>query len=140
MSQTDRNTPTLPGYWQFAWMFFMQPVTLNHLLKACGMDQPDISGWQYWRQRRDFPPIYGQYLRRLLSLLGIPLLGLGLLAMLAFGWGWTLPWLDIMHNVAIGVVVSIAFGAAFGVAGGVVLGVAFGVACGVAFGVAFGVA
>ncbi len=139
MSQTDRNTPTLPGYWQFAWMFFMQPVTLHHRLKACGVDQPVISGWAYWRQRRDLPPVYGQYLCRLLSLLGIPLLGVGLLAMLAFGWGWGLPWLRIMEGVAVGVALGVAFGVAGGVAFGVAGGVA-GVAVGVAVGVAEGVA
>ena len=134
------TAPTLPSYWQFAWMFFMQPITLHHRLKACGVDQLGISGRAYWRQRRDLPPVYGEYLRRLVALLCIPLVCLGALALLSFIWGWELPWLRIMKGVALSVAGGVALGVAYGVAGGVAYGVAYGVALGVALGVAGGVA
>lgn len=133
------TAPALPGYWQFAWLFFMQPITLHHRLKACGVNQPGIVGWRYWQQRRDLSPVYGQYLCRLLFLLGIPLLSLGLLAMLAFGWGLELPWLRIMRGVAVGVAVGVVFSVAVGVVFDVVFSVVFGVVFGVAVGVAVGV-
>ena len=63
------STPALPGYWHFAWMFFMQPVTLHHRLKAAGVNEPGISGWRYWRRRHELTRAYGDYLRRLITLL-----------------------------------------------------------------------
>ena len=41
----------MPGYWRFVWMFFMQPLTLHERLKACGIAEPEIRGWNWWRRR-----------------------------------------------------------------------------------------
>lgn len=36
----------LPGHFELLWMLFMQPVSLHHRLKACGIDEPNASGWR----------------------------------------------------------------------------------------------
>jgi hypothetical protein len=41
----------LPGFWRFAWMFLMQPVTLGRLVRGLGVD-PWESGWKLLRRRR----------------------------------------------------------------------------------------
>ncbi len=134
------NAPALPGFWRFAWMFFMQPVSLHRRLKACGIEQPDISGWTYWRKRRVLGPAYAGYFARLAFVLSLPVLAVSILwpAELALGLG--LPMAKVALNVASGVAVGVAVGVAAGVAAGVALSVAVGVAGGVALSVAVGVA
>lgn len=129
--------PELPGYWHFAWMFFMQPVTLHRWLKDCGIEKPDISGWKLLRGGRGN---YRVYLWRLLFLLGVlmPLmaLALGLVGRL---FGLEIYWLKLMVGLAVGVVAGVVAGVAVGVVVGVAVGVVGGVAGGVAGGVVVGV-
>lgn len=157
--------PELPGYWRFAWMFFMQPVTLHRWLKDCGIERPDISGWEFWKQRVGVEEGYRVYLWRLLFLFSVPMP----LVVLAIDLTGVILWLDapwhkLMQIAANGVVfgaagfmaIGVKFGVATGVTTGAVLGIAdsvenslviglviglaIGVAARVAFGVAFGMA
>src|ERR1019366_8833259 len=41
----------LPGFWRFVWLFWMQPVTLHHLLRRLKVD-PAENGWKILRRRR----------------------------------------------------------------------------------------
>ena len=121
----------MPGFWRLAWMLFMQPVQLSHVLRACGID-PDASAWQLWRRREYENEATRAYLARSAAILVI----ITLLAGVALALALTLLGFEINSlGMALGVALGVAFGVAFGVAG-----VAFGVAGGVAFGVAGGVA
>ncbi|HZF11209.1 MAG TPA: AAA family ATPase [Thermoanaerobaculia bacterium] len=156
----SKDTPLLPGYVQFIWMFFMQPVTLNHRLKACGIEEPDASGWKLWRNRESVSErdALHAYLRRLtvlflvvptsvtlvfggLRLAGIPVqineaaLICGLAGGMAFGFA-----VGIAEGVAVAVAVALAPGSTGAVADGVAIGVAGGIAYGVVGGVAEGAA
>lgn len=133
--QVRRNPdrPALPGYGRFAWMLFMQPVTLHDVLRECGIDQPDISGWQLWQQRREIDrEANGEYLKRLLSIMGTPLLVALVFALLASATSRADPALSHMFY-------RVAFGVAGGVTGGVVIGVTLGVVGGVTLSVVVGV-
>lgn len=149
------NAP-LPGYWHFAWMFFMQPLTLHRRLKDCGIDEPNISGWQAWRVRRTLLPAHAGYFRRLGFLLLWPpcawlmaaeldrALGLGLLlaTMAAFMAGNLIvgATLGVVSFAAVGVATGVAFGMAIVVAALIAIGLASGgAASGVAIGVSGGV-
>lgn len=91
-----------------------------------------MSGWTYWRKRRELGPAYTRYLARLALLLSLPVLGVAILWLAELTLGLGLP----MVKVAVGVAVGVVFGEIISVAYGVVLGVGFGVAVGVGFGVA----
>jgi hypothetical protein len=125
----------LPGFARFAWMFFMQPVSLHHLLKASGIEEPNAPGWKLWFRPGPDREIRRSYVRRLMDLL---------LAMppIAFGLSLCLDYSGVDINYA-GVAAGVTGGLGFGVAVGVAEGVAGGVAVGVVIGVvggAFGVA
>jgi hypothetical protein len=158
MNQTSTR---MPGYWQFLWMFFMQPLTLHQRLLDCGLDDPGMSAGEWWKQRHALGKNHTLYVMRLLFVL-IMLLGLfavgckiiNLTLMLH------LPLFKIMLGLAVGValagVVGVAVDMAFGVVvgvmggmaggvvgaltGGLVSGLAIGVVGGVMGGFAFGVA
>ncbi len=116
----------------------MQPVTLHHRLKACGIDKPDISGWKYWRKRHELDPAHAGYFARLGFLLYWPIFGLSLLWLFNLVVGLDLPIDKRAVSATIYVVFSVASGAALGLGFGVGFGVAYGVSFGVAFGVAIG--
>ena len=61
----------LPGYLRFAWMFFMQPISLHHRLKECGIEKPDEPGWRLWRDLRQDPDLRQAYLGRLVATLAL---------------------------------------------------------------------
>lgn len=144
--------PRLPGYWHFAWMFFMQPVTLYDRLQAAGIEQPGISGWSYLRRRRELTPAYGDYMKRLTVLLLLPVACLALVALINSIWPLQFPLKGMAIFVVFSVVFSLVFGVVFGATRGVLLGVSIGanlgamatvagdVADGVAIGVAVGLA
>ncbi len=127
--------PPLPGYWHFAWMFFMQPMSLHHRLKATGIEQPDITAWRYWRQRRELSPAYGDYLKRLaiVLLLAWAAAVLPLVTLMAILLWWVQLSLDLTISV---VVYALGVGAVFVVLG-FMFGVVYWVACAVAFGVMY---
>lgn len=143
----------LPGYARFAWMFFMQPLSLCQSLLVAGIDEPNISAWRWWRRRKQLHPAYRAYGRRLVALPFLVPFVIALLALVGVALvdaisALELPVAGITARVlggtavgtAVGVAVGVAGGVALGVAGGVALGVGFGVAGGVALGVATGVA
>ena len=141
-------TATMPGYAHFVWLFFMQPITLHERLKACGVDEPDISGWNWWRQRKALHVNYHAFLFRLGMVLMLPV-GAFWVVMAAYN-TFPLPLplgemalgvaIGLTGGLALGVAISLTFGVAFGVALGVVVGLASGLAGDVAFSVTFGVA
>jgi energy-coupling factor transporter ATP-binding protein EcfA2 len=108
--------PTMPGYAHFVWLFFMQPITLHERLKACGVDEPGISGWKWWRQRKALHENYRAYLLRLGGVLLLSVVAWSLLG--ATGDIFYLTFLLVV--IAVGVAVGVAGGVAVGMAGGVV--------------------
>lgn len=135
---TEVGRPTLPGFWKFFWMFWMQPVTLHHRLKACGIDEPGTPGWKLVRAA-----VQGEneriYLQRLIGVFAavVPLASALFVCLRTSS--VPLDPQEFVLGVAVGVVFGVAFGVALGVALGVIHGVTLGVALGVAFGVAGGV-
>ena len=144
-----------PGFWRFAWLFFMQPISLHRLLKGWRIEDPDEPGFQFWRRRLDLSeaerwwigasgrllllltPVLSFGLAGLFELAGFPVnyrgVAMGVAMGVAFGVAWGVA------RVAWGVAMGVAFGVAWGVAWGVDAGVTVGVNRGVAFGVALGV-
>src|SRR5438046_2417897 len=55
---------TLPGYWQFFWMFWTQPVTLHKRFTMCGL-QPDLPAFEILGAAFRREGIERVYLRRL---------------------------------------------------------------------------
>jgi hypothetical protein len=134
---TDSEKPQLPGFWNFWWMFWMQPILLHQRLGECGIDNPNASAIHIWRSDDRFRDIRRKYVVRLAAMLT---LGTPTIAFLVVGilriCGVTLQ----PGAVEFGIVVGVTGGVAVGVADGIVFGVAGGVAFGIAGGVAFGIA
>ena len=94
----------LPGFLRFVWLFFMQPITLNRLLKSLGID-PDESGWKLLRKNRTAAEVW--WLKRSTQTLGLSPLFAVVIAAACQTAGLHVDW----YLVVVGV--------AFGVAGGV---------------------
>ena len=122
---TEQTTTSLPGYWELLWLLFMQPVTLHHRLKACGIDEPNAPAWLLWRKGGQ----HRSYTLRMLTVLitATPVLACGLNLVLQL-FDFDTAWQEL--------VVLVGYSVAFGVAVGVTLGVAKGVALAVALGMA----
>ena len=135
--------PSLPSFWKFVWMLFMQPISLHFMLKDLGID-PDASGWKLLKKKNNKKNTQ-QYLiyHTTLLVLVMPIF-VFLFALFLQSLGIDINWkkvaVGVTFGVAFGVAGGIAFGVAFGVAGGIALGVALGVAEGIALGGALGVA
>jgi hypothetical protein len=108
---SDGAETQLPGYWRFLWLFFMQPVSLHHQIKACGLE-PDTPGWKLLR-KKGRAPFTGAYVRRLGFVLAAGPVGAALV-LLVF------KWLGVPVDL-VKLAVGVAFGVAVGVAGGVAL-------------------
>lgn len=124
-----------PGFWRFAWMFFMQPLLLHRRLKERSVD-PRGGLIGLWRQGGAAK----MYAKRGLQLLGCaPILTVGILAVceaLGVPVGWRKALVSSAFGAASCVTVAVLTGAA-----GVLIGVAaFGVAAGVGVGVGGAVA
>jgi hypothetical protein len=139
----------LPGFWRFAWLFFMQPITLHGLLGRLNVD-PEAPLWKLLRQRRS--PAVKWWLVRCAQVLVLCTPAAALVAagvLVAFGFpvtGYGLAF-GVAGGVACGAIFSVPFGVGYGVVSGVTSGAAFGVsfgtpivAIGLAFGVTFGLA
>lgn len=133
--------PELPGYWHFAWMFFMQPVTLYRWLKASGIEEPNISGWKWWKRRSELAGCYRVYFLRLLFLVVLLLLASILLGLGAMQFGLDVNWRLKASLIAFGAVVGVAAGvelAIVGVAVAASLGMTTGMADDVVLGAVLG--
>ena len=121
---------TFPKFWRFAWMFFMQPVSLNRILRAHNVE-PGLSLPALWRQERQNPACR-QYLRysvwMMLGLVPAWSLGLQLLTRVING-----DWKYMGHDS-----ISVAWGVVVGVSCGLALSWVANTATGLAFGVAWG--
>ena len=80
----NSEKPELPRFLHFVWLFFMQPITLSHQLKACGIDDPDARLLKLWFDKDETRPMKRQYVKYLLTLLLImmPITSLLLLELL----------------------------------------------------------
>jgi hypothetical protein len=110
-------TEGLPGFWRFAWLFLMQPVTLSRLLRSVGIS-PKESLWRLLRRRRS--PVDNWWLLRLAQVL---LMSLPSAAALRLMWESPMNWshlpLSISEGVIVGSVMALAdvsFGAYVGIA------------------------
>jgi len=142
---SDEPVP-LPGFWRFAWLFFMQPVTLHRLLPKLDVD-PDAP---FWKLQTRSPAarwwvIRGaQALLLLAAALGLVSVGASVPFGLTVDWHWFVVGaaLGVFEGLIIGVTAGLfggmAFGRALGVALSVTLDVASGVLAGVGAGVVFG--
>jgi hypothetical protein len=127
---------TLPGYWELLWMLFMQPVSLHHRLKACGIEEPGAPGWWLWRNggvQRAYA------LRMLVLLLTATSVLAGGLSLALKALGFDVVWLWLALSLALSLVLGVALSVAFGMATGVVLGVGAGMASILAVGIVLGV-
>jgi hypothetical protein len=108
MSQT---TAPLPGFWRFAWLFWMQPITLHRLLRSLDID-PRASGWKLFQRRRTLNESW--WFVRLLQML----LLITPVAILAVTGSFAVSGGPFMSKVA--AVVGVLFGAAMGWVAGLV--------------------
>jgi hypothetical protein len=115
---------TMPGYAHFVWLLFMQPITLRERLEACGVDEPGISAWKWWRQRRTLHANYRVYRSRLLVILLLPVLVWLLLARFSSVFHLALPLAKMVVYVVTGVMLGVGSSIRGSVAGGVASGVA----------------
>jgi hypothetical protein len=133
----------LPNHFALLWLLFMQPITLHHHLKRCGI-YPDASALELWWAEEN-RAIKRAYVKEMFALLlwVTPAVAL-LLSIIADALGYPLHPVGVAFGVtagmAAGVTAGMAAGVAFGVTAGMTVGVAFGVAVGVADGVIAGVA
>ncbi len=110
----------LPGYLRFVWMFFMQPVSLHHRLKACGIEEPDASGRVLWRELAGVPELRRDHLGRIAATLALA-------APTAAAVTWLLSFVGMAADWRYAVF-GVTFGVAIGVAGGAGQNVFIGVA------------
>jgi hypothetical protein len=125
----------LPGQFALLWLLFMQPITLHHRLKACGIEKPDVLAWQLWWAKEN-RAINRAYIKKMFALL-LWATPVGALLLSIFADVLSYPLNPV--KVAVGVAVGMAVGVTVGMAVGVVVGVALGVALGVVVGVVVGV-
>ncbi len=127
-NETRGPHSAMPVFGRFAWMFFMQPITLHHRLRECGVVHDGLL-WKLIQKSRAGHDNTTTYLHQLsfVLLLLMPILTIGLSGLAALA-GLEVDWS------------TVGFGAGFGIAVGVALGVALGVDIGIPFGVASGAA
>ena len=55
VSAHPESAPQVPGLFALGWLLFMQPITLHHRLRACGIDRADegVLRSSYWPDARD---------------------------------------------------------------------------------------
>jgi hypothetical protein len=98
----------IPGTLELLWMLFMQPVSLNERLKACGLEELSASAWKLWRTKGPAREASRRYVARLaiLLLLVIPVLNVGIAGTLLLS-GFTVTWLGVGLSVgmAMGLVI-----------------------------------
>lgn len=110
----NSEQPKLPDFWPLVWLLFMQPITLHHRLKACGIDEPDAPFFKLWFAKDETRTIKRQYVKQMLRLL----LVLMPIATLVFSL-FTLDLFILLgypidfERWALGVAVGVAFGVAF---------------------------
>lgn len=126
-----------PIFCQFVWLFFMQPITLHHRLKACGIENPDATFQALWFAQDVTRSIKRQYIKYLFILLFfiMPIMAV-IAASFVFGISiYILPGYAInIEKLAVGIAVGVAIGIVVGMIYNVVSGVVFGMAVGIAFG------
>ncbi|RKZ77707.1 MAG: hypothetical protein DRR19_27545 [Candidatus Parabeggiatoa sp. nov. 1] len=59
----------LPSLFSLLWLILMQPFTLRHRLKACGIENPDASVFKLWFAKDETRSIKHQYVKQFLLLL-----------------------------------------------------------------------
>ncbi len=141
MARGRREVNGFPGFWRFAWLFFMQPISLHRLLKGWRIEDSEEPGFQFWRRRHDLSEAERWWIgasARLLLLL-TPALSFGLAGLFEVA-GYRVDYWGVAAGAAWGVAVGVALAVGLGVASGVAFGVSVGVALAVALGVAGGVA
>ena len=148
LSEDSHHETKLPSWLSLLWLILMQPITLHHRLKACGIESPDASIFKLWFAQDETRSIKRQYVKQFLLLL--------LVVMPLISWTIVYPLFDSMlgfpidinfpYKVALflgcmigGMVGSIFGGVVVGIAGSIVGGVAGGVAMDMAVGVTFGI-
>ena len=133
----NSEKPTLPRFWHFAWLFFMQPTTLHHHLKDCGIEEPGAPALRLWFAKDDARSIKRQYAQYMLTLLliAMPIILLAITALFIL-----LGFPINFGKWAFGVAVGVGIGVGIGVAAGVVVGMADGVMVGMADSAAIGMA
>ena len=149
-SASQAGTPRILGFFEFTWLFFVQPVRLHHRLKALGVP-PGASMWELGPRLRE-PAVRAFVLHSALLLFLITPLAAAAFGLAFQTTGLLVNWVSLAviigfgvgFGVAVGIFFDVAFGIGFGVVGGVAFGIGFGVGFGagldVALSIGFGVA
>jgi len=150
-NQNQAESPQLPGIFKLLWMFLMQPVTLHHHLKACGIDDPDAPIWRLWWAKEN-RTITRRYARQILILVFITMptgsffLSLAVndvFILLRFSinfeaWGFGLVF-ALISALAFGMGLTFVFGTASGTVFSLYFGIGFSVALSAVFGLVLGI-
>ena len=130
--QVSLSKSELPNFLTLIWLLFMQPVTLHHRLKACGITEPNASLLKLWQNTGETRQVKQHYvLKMLLALLGIIfLLALFQLILsntlgnpMALSTWLSLTLIMIMMGIMTSWVVSVAFGMVFGITAGMLVSI-----------------
>ncbi len=131
------SNQTLPGYWRYMWLFWMQPLLLHRILVDAGID-PFASVYDL-RQRGELKSsVVQEWQKRngFMVFMTYPLLGALLFFIRTFD--YDVDFSEAFLHLTIAVAVGVGVGVAFSVGVGVAVGIGVGVATGVGFGVAYG--
>jgi formylglycine-generating enzyme required for sulfatase activity len=69
VTENKSHEAKLPNLFSLLWLVLMQPITLRHRLKACGIGNPDASIFKLWLAKDETRSIKHQYIKQLLVLL-----------------------------------------------------------------------
>jgi hypothetical protein len=144
---TQHNTQVkakLPSSLVLLWSLFMQPVTLHHRLKACGIKEPNALLLKLWHTVGENRTVKHQYVLKLITVLLwiIPLVTLFTLVLFNT-LGYSIPFVTwafaplviMLLAIIVCVVVSAVFGMVFGIAASIVVSVVIAVVFGMINGV-----
>ncbi|MEK8015483.1 MAG: hypothetical protein VSS75_001360, partial [Candidatus Parabeggiatoa sp.] len=69
LSEDSHHEAKLPNLLSLLWLILIQPNTLRHRLKACGIENPDASIFKLWFAQDETRSIKRQYVKKFLLLL-----------------------------------------------------------------------
>jgi len=138
MDRTRNITNNLPPFFQFLWLFFMQPIKLYQILKSCGIEQPDAPIFNLWCYHESLCEIQRHYVIQLvkISLLTVPIVSFYGVIFLSNNiiLSYSLNLNNIVLSVLIGILVGLLVGGLIGLLIGIVNGITASLISGILIG------
>jgi hypothetical protein len=131
--QEPNETAQLPSVLGLIWSIFMQPATLHHRLKACGITIPNAPLLTVWQAPGENQWIKRQYVLRLLVVLLVTPILLLLPEMTTTSWTQLLvsllflEWMSLMVGISISLIAGLILGLTAGIATSTVIWIIFSI-------------